>query len=147
MKYRKNGDKYFLSLVRGDLINKSLTELAITEGISNAWINGIGAMENIHIGCFDLDTKGYLEDRFEGEYELSSLIGNITLNEGKPFVHTHITFTNREFKAFGGHLFDGKITATGEFIVMVDNEPIHRELNRNIGLSLWCLGAKASESN
>jgi hypothetical protein len=40
---------------------------------------------------------------------------------------------------FGGHLFNVKITAAGEFIIQLGSEDINREMNSGIGLPLWCL--------
>ena len=61
------------------------------------------------------------------------------MKEGKPFSHTHITFSDTDYKVFGGHLFDAKITAAGEFIMQLGSENINREINLGIGLPLWCL--------
>ena len=72
-----------------------------------------------------------------------SLIGNISIKDGVPFVHTHITFSDTEYKVFGGHLFDAKITATGEIILMVADSKIDRQFNENVGIHTWCL----SENN
>jgi predicted DNA-binding protein with PD1-like motif len=61
------------------------------------------------------------------------------MKEGKYFSHTHITFSDTDYKVFGGHLFDAKITAAGEFIMQFGSENITREMNPGIGLPLWCL--------
>ena len=139
MKYRKENKQIFLTLAKGDFINESITEVAIKEGIKLAWINGIGALENIEIGYFNLPKKGYAKTHFQGEYELTSLIGNITLKDDEPYVHTHITFSDTDYIVRGGHLFDAQITAAGEFFISMGENPIHREMNKDIGLALWCL--------
>ena len=99
-------------------------------------MNGIGALENPEIGYYSQEDKLYHRKQFIGEYELTSLIGNITIKNGKPFSHTHITFSDRNFHVFGGHLFDAKITAAGEFIMQLGNNEITREMNKDIGLQL-----------
>ena len=66
-------------------------------------------------------------------------MGNISIKEGKYFSHSHITFSNNKFEIFGGHLFDAKITAAGEFVMIPGKKSINREMNSNIGLPLWCL--------
>ena len=43
---------------------------------------------------------------------------------------------------FGGHLFDAKITAAGEFIMIPGDNGITRQMNSEIGLPLWCLENK-----
>ena len=143
MKYRKIGEKIFVSLQTGDLINKSLTEISVKENISNAWINGIGAIDSVEVGYMDVVNKKYQKRNFNDNYELISLIGNISIKDGVPFVHTHITFSDTEYKVFGGHLFDAKITATGEIILTVADSKIDRQFNENVGIHTWCL----SENN
>ena len=143
MKYRKVGEKIFVSLQTGDLINKSLTEISVKENISNAWINGIGAIDSVEVGYMDVVNKKYQKRNFNDNYELISLIGNITIKDGVPFVHTHISFSDTEYKVFGGHLFDAKITATGEIILTVADSKIDRQFNENVGIHTWCL----SENN
>ena len=140
MNYRIDDKYIFLTLAKGDMINQTFEEFAKSHSIGGAWINGIGALENPEIGYYSLETKSYHRKKFIGEYELTSLIGNITIKEGKLFSHTHITFSNIDYQVFGGHLFDAKITAAGEFIMFQDTEAIERKMNPHIGLALWCLG-------
>jgi hypothetical protein len=128
-----------MTLAKGDNINKTFESFAEVKGIGCAWMNGIGALENPEIGYYSLEDKAYRRKTFKGEYELTSLIGNITLKEGKPFSHTHITFSDTEFRVFGGHLFNANITAAGEFIMQFGSDEINREMNTEIGLPLWCL--------
>ena len=139
MKFRIDDDRVFLTLVRGDYINRTFEAFADIKGVRCAWINGIGAIENPEIGYYSMKDKSYHQRKFMGEYELTSLVGNITIKEGKPFAHTHITLSDTDFRVFGGHLFDAKITATGEFILQLGNIDIVREMNQDIGLPLWCL--------
>ena len=139
MNYRKVNDKILVSLQTGDLINESIRKIAVEENISNAWINGIGAINNVEVGYMDVENKKYQKRNFDEHYELLSLIGNITYKDGEPFVHTHVTFSNTECNVFGGHLFDAKITATGEIVLSLAGSKIDREYNENIGIHTWCL--------
>ena len=139
MNYRLDKPRVFMTLAKGDNINQTFESIAETLDIGCAWLNGIGALENPEIGYYSLEDKTYHRKLFKGEYELTSLIGNITIKEGKPFSHTHITFSDTDYKVFGGHLFDAKITAAGEFIMQLGSENINREINLGIGLPLWCL--------
>jgi predicted DNA-binding protein with PD1-like motif len=129
----------YMTLAKGDNINKTFESFAEVKGVGCAWLNGIGALENPEIGYYSLEDKSYYRKIFKAEYELTSLIGNITLKEGKPFSHTHITFSDTEFRVFGGHLFNANITAAGEFIMQFGSDEINREMNAEIGLPLWCL--------
>ena len=139
MKFRMDKSRAYMTLAKGDNINKMFESFAEVKGVGCAWLNGIGALENPEIGYYSLEDKSYYRKTFKGEYELTSLIGNITLKEGKPFSHTHITFSDTEFRVFGGHLFNANITAAGEFIMQFGSDEINREMNAEIGLPLWCL--------
>ena len=139
MKFRMDKSRAYMTLAKGDNINKTFESFAEVKGVGCAWLNGIGALENPEIGYYSLEDKAYHRKTFKGEYELTSLIGNITLKEGKPFSHTHITFSDTEFRVFGGHLFNANITAAGEFIMQFGSDEINREMNAEIGLPLWCL--------
>ena len=142
MNFQIDKGKYFLSLEKGDLINDTFKLFAENNNIGSAWLNGIGALEDPEIGYYSLESKSYQKEKFHGNYELTSLSGNITLKDGKYFPHTHITFSDTQYRVFGGHLFDAKITAAGEFIILPGNKSINRKMNPEIGLSLWCLENK-----
>ena len=50
--------------------------------------------------------------------------------DGNKFIHTHITFCGTNYKVMGGHLFDAKIAAAGEFIIDSTNFEIKRKYNK-----------------
>ena len=119
MKFRIDDSRILITLAKGDYINKSFESFAENKGIGCAWINGIGGLENPEIGFYSINNKSYVRKHFKGEYELTSLLGNITIKDGKSFAHTHITFSDTDYRVFGGHLFDAKITLAGEFIMQL----------------------------
>ena len=142
MNFRIDNSQVFMTLAKGDYINQTFESFAVIKGVKFAWINGIGALENPEIGYYSISDKKYYRKQFKGEFELTSLIGNITMKNQKPFSHTHITFSDTNYRLFGGHLFDAKITAAGEFILQLEDDRINREMNHVIGLPLWCLEGK-----
>ena len=139
MNFRIDNSQVLITMAKGDYINRTFESFSEIKGIGCAWLNGIGALENPKIGYYSIDDKSYHRKHFKGEFELTSLIGNITIKDGKPFAHTHITFSDTNYRVFGGHLFDARITAAGEFIMQFGNDKINREINHEIGLPLWCL--------
>ena len=66
LKYYKNNDKIYLSLSKGELINKSLKKLAEELEIKSAWINGIGALQDPEIGFYILNSKEYRKKNYVG---------------------------------------------------------------------------------
>ena len=137
MKYKKVDDKIFISIDKGELVNQKLLEVAHKEKLKSGWINGLGAISDIEVAYYDIEKKIYEKQSFNNHYVLLSLIGNVSLVNDKPFIHTHISFSDTEFKVFGGHLFDAKVIAAAEFCIFMSDYHLHRELNCNIGLSLW----------
>tara|TARA_B110000116_G_C16722660_1_gene529866 strand:+ start:586 stop:1011 length:426 start_codon:yes stop_codon:yes gene_type:complete len=137
MEYKRDNNKIYLSIDKDEYINISLLEVCKQNNVKFAWINGIGAILDPEVGYYNIDTKDYIKKTFSGDFELVSLVGNITYKEGQPLVHSHITFTDINFNAFGGHLFDCKISAAGEFIITVGDKKVSRSYNEDIGLFLW----------
>jgi len=127
---------YFLKLNRGDDVLDAFKTFALTKQLKSAFFTGIGALEDVKLGYYDLPTKTYLEKEFEGEWELLNLTGNITWKDGKFFVHAHVTLSDKEFRTIGGHLFHGKIAITGEFFVNISKIHLLREYDEETGLYL-----------
>tara|TARA_B100000029_G_scaffold489112_1_gene546515 strand:- start:720 stop:1139 length:420 start_codon:yes stop_codon:yes gene_type:complete len=139
MKYIKNDKMIFLSLDKGEEINSSIIEVANLEKIKSCWINGIGAITNVDVRYFNIEKKIYENKIYKSQYELTSLMGNISINKGEPFVHNHITFSDNNYRTIGGHLFSATITAAGEFCLFLSKDKIARDFDDEVGLSLWCL--------
>ena len=137
MKHKVDNDKVYVKLDKHDLINSTLLNLCNELSLNFVWLNGIGAIENPEIGYFDVNKKDYNKKIFQGDYELISFIGNVSVKEGKRFIHSHVSFSDTEYRVFGGHLFDAKISAAGEFTLFLGNKNIDRYFDNDIGLYLW----------
>tara|TARA_Y100001935_G_C17264676_1_gene488469 strand:- start:12 stop:440 length:429 start_codon:yes stop_codon:yes gene_type:complete len=138
LKYLIEANKIYVSMVPGDLVIKNLTKIAQENNIQSGWISGIGAIESVSVGMYNLNTKEYEKKFFNDEYELLSLSGNISIKNGVQFIHAHIAFSDSSFKAYGGHLFETKIYAAGEFMIHKSKCTIYRKFNKKIGLPAWC---------
>ena len=139
MKLTKDGDKYYISLDRNEYVNESLLKICNDEDIQSGWISGVGAVYDIEVGYYDIHKQDYLRKIFTDDYELLSLSGNLSIKEGNKFIHTHIAFSDTDFRAYGGHLFDAKVAAAGEFMIDSGKTKINRQYNQEIGLHLWCM--------
>ena len=137
MKYRVDNDKIFVQLDRGDWIHKSIAEVIEKESLSSGWIKGIGAVEGMELGYFDYPTRTYKNKIFSGEYELINYDGNITISDGKPFIHAHAIFGDENYQVVGGHLYDAQISAVGEFVILPGEIKINRKLDNNLKLTKW----------
>jgi predicted DNA-binding protein with PD1-like motif len=135
VKYRREDNSYLVVLDKGDEITASLAKFVADEGLQGGVIRGIGGVRNITLGFFDTQRKEYLRKEFNGFYELAALIGDISLVDGKPFCHLHAVISDSDMNAFAGHLLGAEISVTCE-ITVTPGDPVHRKLNRQIGLNL-----------
>tara|TARA_B100000959_G_C14791125_1_gene545639 strand:+ start:205 stop:636 length:432 start_codon:yes stop_codon:yes gene_type:complete len=142
MKYKKENNQILVVLEKGDKIMESLYNVAQDNNIEFGWVNGIGAIHDITIGSYPSKIKEYIKKVFNDEYELTSLIGNITIKDENPFVHAHVTISDEDCNAFGGHLFEATTAVTCEMIINVSNNKVNRSFNKNIGLYLWNLNCE-----
>lgn len=136
MEYRKFDDTYVVRLNRGEEVIESLKDLCKNENIELAEITGLGASNLVEIGVFNVNTKEYNTKIFEGMFEITSLIGNVTRKDGEVYLHIHINFGDEEGLIKGGHLVRSIISATSEIVVRRINGKVGRKLSNEIGLNL-----------
>ncbi len=137
MKYQAYPEGWLVRLEVGDEILESLTRLCEAEDIRLAQVSGIGAANDVTVGIFDTKRKVYTTSRHEGEFEIAQLTGNITRQDGKPYLHIHITVCNPvtgEFAA--GHLSRAVISATAEIFVRRWSGEAGRKFSEEVGLNL-----------
>jgi len=136
MKHWSKGNTIFVVLDKGDKIIESLTALAEEKSIKSATFAGVGAADRITLGYFDVEARDYDRKEFPFSMELGSLVGNIAMLDGKPFVHAHATICGPDFSAYTGHLFEGTISVTGEIVISKHPVEMVRSQDENIGLNL-----------
>ena len=136
MEYKRIEDKIIFRLEMGEALMDSVQKIAASENVKLASISGIGACSKIEMGYIDLSIKDYVFKIFEGNMEILQATGNITLKDGEPFPHIHISVANEECKAFGGHLNEATISATFEGVMTIMDHEINREFNEDLGLAL-----------
>ena len=78
MEYRKFDQGYVLRLDPGEEVVASLTDLVAREGVQLGTVSALGAANDITIGIFDTVKKQYYSRRYQGDYEISALVGNVS---------------------------------------------------------------------
>ncbi len=139
MKWKKTEDSYIIKLEKGDEIIKSITEFCKKQEIKAGFLSGIGALDEVTIGIFDIKTKKYSFKTIKEDLEILSLNGNISSLNESPFIHLHIILSDEQMKAFGGHLKKGIISITGEILLIKSKKSIKRNKDIFSGLNLWSL--------
>src|SRR2546426_10956821 len=132
---------YFGQLPFGADLYEGLTQIVQKENIRLGRIQAIGATTHAVVAFFDQIKKVYNPIEFQGRMEILSLNGNVSVRDGKPFVHVHIVLGDPQGKAVGGHLLPGTILFACEvFIEELEGDELVRELDARTGLHLWKTG-------
>lgn len=137
MDYRKFSQGYILRLDPGEEIVSSLTWLVEKEKIALASVSALGAAKDVTIGIFHTEEKQYHARRYQGDYEISALVGNVTRKDGEPYLHLHVTIGNPVTgEVHAGHLTSAVISATLELFLQVWEGEVGRKFSDTVGLNL-----------
>lgn len=136
MQFKKYGSKYILRLDKGEEIVETLKKFCVDEDIKLGTVQGIGATNDVEIGGFETDTKEYHSKKYEGDYEIAPLLGNITTMDGEVYLHIHINLAGIDNKAISGHLNSAVVSATFECVIHRIDGEVDREFSNEIGLNL-----------
>jgi len=99
-----------------DLLDE-LTRLVRAEDVRLGALAGIGALTKGAVGIFDQAKGEYVTRRFDEEMEICALAGNVSLKDGQPFVHAHLTLADKKLVAYGGHMMPGNIIFVAEVTI------------------------------
>ena len=121
----------------GDLVGE-LTRICKDKGITAGRVEVIGAVKKARVGFYNQSEKKYGFRDFDQPMEILAVVGNISIKDGEPFVHAHITLSDSEDRAFGGHLCEGTTVFAAEFrIEEMAGAELVRKPDQTTGLPLW----------
>ncbi|ASJ07364.1 PPC domain-containing DNA-binding protein [Thermococcus pacificus] len=132
----KPGKVFLMRAPEGVDLLEFVNSFAEKNGINTAIVKGIGSLRNPVVGYYSEETKSYKKIELVGTFELLTLLGNISIKDGKPFAHLHVTLGNANGDVFGGHLIKGAVFVAEVFIQELLGEPLERKKQEN-GLVLW----------
>ena len=136
MEYRKFGDTYIVRMDPGEEILTQLKVFAEQEGVKLASVTALGAVKDFTVGVFDTGAKVYKSNRFQGVYEIVSLVGTINTMNDAFYCHLHMCAADQEGHALGGHLNEAVISATCELVVTCLPGRTDRVFSDEVGLNL-----------
>jgi len=135
MQFQKIDNSYIVHVEKDEKVIDTLTQFCKDRSITSGQLSGIGAVKNIDIGAYDINTKNYIHKIYDSVLELLSFQGNVAIKDDNPFIHAHITLGNHNMEVSGGHLFEMEVAAVGEFIIHDFKDKTRREFNEDIGLA------------
>jgi predicted DNA-binding protein with PD1-like motif len=117
----------------------AITRIATESNITTGRVSGIGAVKKAKVAFYDQTGMKYADVEINKPMEILSLKGNITLKDGKPFLHAHVVLSDEQGHAHGGHLLpDGSPVFACEITIdEFDGPAIERGFDSNTGLTLW----------
>ncbi|HHV97167.1 MAG TPA: DNA-binding protein [Clostridiaceae bacterium] len=136
MKYKIFGNTVIARIDKGEEIVSSILEICKKENIKLGKVSAIGAVNKVKIGLFKTGEKKYYSDILTGEFEITSLLGNVTTMNDEVYLHLHINISDSSFKTFGGHLNEAYVSGTCELFIDVIDGHMDRKFSEEIGLNL-----------
>ena len=133
----KDGDIYVVSIDNHVEVVAALAAFCQEQGILAGEVTGIGAVNTATLRFLDPATKKYVDRTFEEQMEISSLVGNISEKDGKPYLHLHANFGRRDYTVIGGHLLCCTLNGACELIVRKFSCKVGRRFDDETGLNLY----------
>lgn len=134
----KSGRIFIGRLPHGKDLIPAIEATANEFSIQMAVFTVIGAVSSVTFGAYDQNQQVYVTLKEEKPLEIVTCTGNVSLKEGKPFVHAHIMLADEQGKTLGGHLFSETIIYAGElYLRELIGNPLDRTYDPTTGLMLW----------
>ncbi len=137
MKIKKVDNNYILRIDKGEEIIDSIKKACTEKQIKAGGIIGVGAVDELKIGLYNVDNKEYLSETLKGAYEVTNLTGNISTMNGEIYLHLHITVTDENYNAKGGHLNFARVGGTCEIIIEEIKDTLERKKDPVTGLNIY----------
>lgn len=133
----RNGEStYAIVFDQGDEVVSGLKRFARDNGLSASHFTAIGALQSVTLGFFDWEKKDYEKIPIDEQVEVVSMVGDVSLKDGEPKVHTHLVVAGRDGRAFGGHLLEAHVRPTLEVVLTESTGEMQRNFDETSGLAL-----------
>ena len=129
---------YMGRLSHGADLLEEITKICRDRNIECGRVEAIGAVKKACVGYYDQEKREYQFNTLDQALEILKLCGNISLKDGAPMVHAHLTLADDKGEAFGGHLAPGTIIFACECLIEAfDSRAFNRVYDEETGLPLW----------
>ena len=130
---------FFLVFSRGEDFMETLTRFCEENEVHWAQFQAIGAVEDVEIGYYDLETRRYVFRIEEGPFEVASMDGNIAeMAEELPVVHAHAVLSrcDESLECIGAHIKEAYVAVTLEVYMTPLETSLSRKMDDSVGLKL-----------
>lgn len=120
-----------------DLV-KEIERFCAEQGITAAQVTVIGAVRHARFAYYEQDDHKYRELESATHHEVVGFVGNVSMRDGRPFLHAHGTFADAAGATVGGHLLPGCEVFAGEVMIReLGDVSLIRVHDEETGLALW----------
>lgn len=106
--------------------------------IRAAWVSVVGAVRHAAYAYYDQAERRYRDLASGRHHELAGFVGNVSMKEGRPFLHAHATFSSVDGETVGGHLLPGCTVWVAEVTLReMTGVELERTPDEVTGLALW----------
>jgi hypothetical protein len=136
MQTKRLKGSYLCRLEIGEEVISTLGAFVRRRKIKSGWLLGIGAVNEITLGVYDLARKQYDKRRFPADHELVTMTGDISWLRRDPVLHVHAVIADAKLKTYGGHLFSATCCVTVEVVLTPSPIAVRRKPDAMTGLNL-----------
>ena len=136
----REGRIFMGRLPKGADLLEALTELCVREGVILGEVRVIGAVTRARVGYYNQTGRSYQAMDWNEHLEILCLAGNVSSKDGAPFVHVHVTLSDRFGGVRGGHLLEGTPVFAAEYVLREfasQDGTLERAFDEETGLFLW----------
>lgn len=128
----------FVRLDKGEEVISKLKQLREKYELEGAFFEGIGAVDQVKLGNYNVNQQNYREKELEGSFEVSSFLGNI----GPDKIHAHITLAGEDYQAKAGHCAEATVSGTFELIIFTSEHSLSHRYDSETGLNVFDLSGQ-----
>lgn len=139
MRSRRFEDRYQLRFESGEVIANRLLKWLARNRIGYATMTGLGAVSGATVAYWNAESREYEHHVLNEQLEVVSLIGNVTIKDGAPFTHIHVTLGASDLSIRGGHFIDATVHPNLEVWLRPESGGLERTLDERSGLYLMDL--------
>jgi predicted DNA-binding protein with PD1-like motif len=125
-------------LPTGSDLVEEIERFCLENQVQAAWVSVIGAVSRAAFAYYNQTMLQYKEMASPRHHEIIGLVGNVSMREGRPFLHAHASFGDINGEELGGHLLAGCTVWAAEVEIReFTGVSLVREHDERTGLALW----------
>jgi|SRR5579859_1572791 len=134
----RTGRTFVGRLPTGSDLVEEIERFAAEQELRAAWVSAVGALSRAAFAYYNQTIRQYKEMASPRHHELFGFVGNLSMRDGRPFLHAHAGFADINGEPLGGHLLKGCVVWVAELEIreLIGVELV-RELDEMTGLALW----------